>query len=342
MKKNINLIIIAILAIAVICETIYIASGKANMIPKLENGEEAIVELNDGTKYSATEIWNEIKLSNGLTNLLDKVDSKILEEEYKDAQADINTYMQTAELSIKAQYKDDNGNYDEKALTDALQNYGYSSLDAYLKTVKSNYLTNKAATDYAKTLLTDSEIKAYYKSDIKPDLTGVHILVKPTATDDASVAAAKTKAEEIIKDINKKVQTGMKIEDAFKTYDEDSDDATLYQDLGTFNYADMVEDFSKAAYDLKEGQMSKTPVKTSYGYHVILITKVGEKKSLDDVKEEIKTKLAEKKVENDSTISITAMDKLREKYGMKIIDSELSERYKRYINYQLNQKSSNQ
>ena len=36
MKKNINLIIIAVLAIAVIVETIVIASGRAHMIPKLE------------------------------------------------------------------------------------------------------------------------------------------------------------------------------------------------------------------------------------------------------------------------------------------------------------------
>ncbi len=340
MKKNINLIIIAVLAIAVIVETIIIASGRAHMIPKLENGEEAIIELKDGTKYSANEIWNEIKVSNGLSNLLNKIDSKILDEEYKDSEADTKTYVQTAELSIKAQYKDKDGNYDEQALNDALQNYGYNSLDAYLATVKSNYLTNKAATDYAKTLISDSDIKAYYKTDIRPDLTGVHILVKPTATDDASLAAAKTKAENIISEINKKVKSGTKIEDAFKAYDEDSDDATLYQDLGTFNYTDMVEDFSKAAYNLKAGEMSKTPVKTSYGYHVILITKVGEKKSLDDAKEEIISALAEKKVTDDSTISVTAMDKLREKYGMKIIDSELNERYKRYINYQLNQKNN--
>ena len=340
MKKNINLIIIAVLAIAVIVETIVIASGRAHMIPKLENGEEAIVELKDGTKYSATEIWNEIKISNGLSSVLNKIDSKILNEEYKDAEADIKTYVQTAELSIKSQYKDANGNYDEKALTDSLQNYGYNSLDEYLETVKSNYLTNRAATDYAKTLITDSEIKAYYKSDIYADITGVHILVKPTATDDASIAAAKAKAENIISDINKKVKSGTSLEDAFKAYDEDSDDATLYQDLGTFNYSDMVEDFSKAAYALKAGEMSKTPVKTSYGYHVILITKVGEKKSLEDAKEEIVTALAEKKVNDDKTISVSAMDKLREKYGMKIIDSELNERYKRYINYQLNNKNN--
>ena len=339
MNKKTSTIIIAVLAIAVIVETIIIASGKAKVVPTLENGQEAIVEFNDGTKYSATEIWNDVKGTYGLTNILNKVDTKILEEEYKDSADEVKQYLTNAELSIKAQYKDDKGNYDESKLLETLQQYGYNSLNDYLAMVKSNYLTNKAATDYAKTLITDSDIKEYYKSDIKADLTGVHILVKPTGTDDASLAAAKAKAETIISDITKKVNKGEKIEDVFKSYDSDSDDATSYQDLGTFNYADMVEEFSKAAYDLKAGEMSKTPVKTSYGYHVILVTKVGEKKSLEDAKENIITTLADKKVSEDSTVSVTAMDKLREKYGMKIIDTDLSERYKRYINNQLNNKN---
>ncbi len=338
MNKKVNIIVIAVLAIAVLVETIIIVSGKANVTPKLSNGDEAVVELNDGTKYSATEIWNEIKTSTGLTTILNKVDAKILDEEYKDKADETNNYVQTAELSIKAQYKDDNGNYSESKLNEALQSYGYNTLNDYLDYVKSNYLTNKASTDYAKTLITDSEIKDYYKTDVRADITGVHILVKPTGTDDASIAAAKTKAETIITEINNKVKVGAKIEDAFKAYDSDSDDATLYQDLGTFNYTDMVEDFSKAAYNLKAGEMSKTPVKTSYGYHVILITNVGEKKSLEDAKEDILTTLAEKKVSSDTTISVSAMDKLREKYGMKINDSSVAERYKRYINYQLNNK----
>ena len=340
MSKKTSGIIIAVLAVAALGEGIYIASGKANVVPKLENGQEAIVELKDGTKYSANDIWSDLKGSYGLTNIINKVDTKILAEEYKDNTDEIKQYLTNAELSIKAQYKDDKGNYDEEKMLSTLQQYGYNSLNDYLDMVKSNYLTNKAASDYAKTIITDSEIKDYYKSDVKADLTGVHILVKPSGTDDASLAAAKAKAETIIADIKTKANKGEKLEDIFKSYDSDSDDATTYQDLGTFNYTDMVEDFSKAAYDLKAGEMSKTPVKTSYGYHVILITKVGEKKSLDDAKEDIKTKLAEKKVSEDSTLSVTAMDKLREKYGMKIVDSEINEKYKKYINYQLNNKNN--
>ena len=103
MNKKTSTIIIAVLAIAVIVETIIIASGKAKVVPTLENGQEAIVEFNDGTKYSATEIWNDVKGTYGLTNILSKVDTKILEEEYKDnKEIDKNVDKQIALL--KTQY----------------------------------------------------------------------------------------------------------------------------------------------------------------------------------------------------------------------------------------------
>ena len=43
-------------------------------------------------------------------------------------------------------------------------------------------------------------------------------------------------------------------------------------DLGYFNKGDMVEEFEEAAYNLKVNEYTKEPIKTSYGYHIILKT----------------------------------------------------------------------
>ena len=43
-------------------------------------------------------------------------------------------------------------------------------------------------------------------------------------------------------------------------------------DLGPFVYSDMVEDFSKPAFELGVGEHTKEPVKSDFGYHVILVT----------------------------------------------------------------------
>ena len=42
-------------------------------------------------------------------------------------------------------------------------------------------------------------------------------------------------------------------------------------DLGTFTKGQMVPEFSKAAWDLNNGEITTTPVKTQFGYHVIYL-----------------------------------------------------------------------
>jgi peptidyl-prolyl cis-trans isomerase C len=42
-------------------------------------------------------------------------------------------------------------------------------------------------------------------------------------------------------------------------------------DLGWFKKSDMVKEFADAAFDLKKGDLTETPVKTQFGYHVIQV-----------------------------------------------------------------------
>jgi peptidyl-prolyl cis-trans isomerase C len=39
--------------------------------------------------------------------------------------------------------------------------------------------------------------------------------------------------------------------------------------LGKFGQGQMVREFERAAFSLKKGEFTKTPVKTQFGYHVI-------------------------------------------------------------------------
>jgi peptidyl-prolyl cis-trans isomerase C len=42
-------------------------------------------------------------------------------------------------------------------------------------------------------------------------------------------------------------------------------------DLGWFKKSDMVKEFADAAFDLKKGELTETPVKTQFGFHVIQV-----------------------------------------------------------------------
>lgn len=322
-------IAIVVLLIAVVVESVLLITGTFTKIPKNANGEDIAISLNDGTSYTVNDIYNGLKKQYALSEIITMVDSKILATEYANKKNEVDEYANGILNNLKANYNSD------AELEEALQNYGYNTVNDYLDVVRTNKYQGYAAEDYAKTLITNEEIKKYYDDKYYADMSGVHVLVKPASTNQNDQDSAKKKAQDIIEAIKADVKKGTDIKEAFKKY---ADDKTVtYEDLGTFNYTQMDEAFSKAAYALKVNEMSSTPCKSSFGYHVILKTGENDKKSIDDAKEEILTKLATEKTSEDTTLQTKAMVNLRNKYGLTINDSEIKTYYERYINRQLNQ-----
>ncbi len=70
-------------------------------------------------------------------------------------------------------------------------------------------------------------------------------------------------------------------------------------DLGWFSIEQMVKPFSDSANKLEKGSYSKTPVKTQFGWHVILLedTRLVNPPSFDDVREQIRVGLQNKLIE---------------------------------------------
>ena len=334
MKNNKGLIItISVLVLCVLVETVLLITGALHRIPKNANGEDIVVSLNDGTQYTVNDVYGKMKANYALSTILDSVDEKILTTEFADKKDDVEKEVANNKANLIANYGS------EQELETALQNYGYNSVDDYLKIVRNNKYNQYATEAYVKSTITNEEIDKYYNEKVYGDMAGVHILVKPStdvakATDE-DLKAAREKAEAVIKAIKDDVSKGTSLADAFKKYENDS--SVLYQDLGTFNYTEMDEAFSKAAYALKVNEMTSTPVKSSFGYHVILKTAEYEKPSKDEKIEDIKTAIASTKTSSDTTLSVKAMKALREKYGFKINDSDLQNYYDRYLNRQMNQ-----
>lgn len=308
-------------------------------IPKLSNGQEAIVKFEDGTMFSVDEIWDEVKSTYAFSVLLDKIDRKILLEEYKDKESDLNEYISNYETYLKSNYVDENGKFDEEKMNNALAQYGYASLEPLLEQQKTTYLTNLAVSDYAESQITEKQIKDYYKNEAVGDIHCEHILVKPAGTDTASDTEAKEKAENILKAIKEDIKSGTSAQEAFEKY-KDNEEVT-FQDLDYFNKGEMVEAFENAAFALKKGAYSSSPVKTTHGYHLILKLDEKEKDTLENLQDSIKETLKEELISEDSTIEVKAMVELRKKHGVDIQDSKIEEQYNRYINSLLNQNNSN-
>jgi len=126
--------------------------------------------------------------------------------------------------------------------------------------------------------ISDAELKNFYDQNIEKFKTGEqirasHILVK---------------SEEEANDILAKIKAGGNFEELAKENSADSS-ASNGGDLGWFGRNSMVPAFEKAAFALKDGQISNV-VKTDFGYHIIKLTgkRPAGARSFDEVKDQIK------------------------------------------------------
>lgn len=99
------------------------------------------------------------------------------------------------------------------------------------------------------------------------------------------------KTEKEAQDVLAQLKKGASFEELAKKYSTDST-ASKGGDLGWFPRGAMVPEFDKAAFSLKDGEMSGI-VKTNFGFHIIKVT--GKRpagiRSYDEVKEQIKATL---------------------------------------------------
>lgn len=70
-------------------------------------------------------------------------------------------------------------------------------------------------------------------------------------------------------------------------------------DLGYFTAAEMVEPFAKAAFAMKAGEVSKVPVKTDFGWHIIKV---------EDIRQTEKPKFEDAKAQLEQNLRETAVD----------------------------------
>ncbi len=326
MKKKI------ILGVAIV--TLLCGCGKT--IPTLSDGKEAVVKFSDGSMISVDDLYKELK-GNATSMLINMIDRKILESAYEDKMEEAEESAKNYIESLKNYYTDEKGNFDEASLLAAInQYYGYGSIEMFQESVELNYLSNLAIDDYAKNLVKEKEIEKYYKDEIVPDREVYHIQIVPEVKDTMTDAEKKEQEEIALneaKAVIAKLKKGEKFEDLAKEYSDDEATKEEGGSLGSINKGTFgSDDFDKEVYALKVGAYSKTPVKTSKGYEIVYIKSEGEKKSLEECKEDIIKTLADKKLEEDATLQVTAMTELRKKNGVDIIDSEINASYKDYIN----------
>lgn len=323
MKKKIIYGITTVLAISLLT-----GCGAA----KLKNGEELVAKV-DNYKISADDLYSEMKEKYAVKTLIDNIDHQLLDTTYKTDETETKAIENQIE-EIKKTY----GSNDQIFEQIIKQVYNVESVDELKAMLSLDYKRDLAIKDYIKEkVVTDEEVTTYYDTKVIGDVKASHILIKPNAKDSDSEETktkkeneAKKKAEEIIK----KLDNGEDFAKLAKKYSDDKGTASKGGNLGYFNMDDdFEENFVSAAAALKKGAYSKEPVKTKYGYEIILKVDEKDKKKKDDLESTIRQTLADEKIKEDSstTTYYKRLRDWRESKGLKFEDKELKKMYDKYM-----------
>lgn len=148
-----------------------------------------------------------------------------------------------------------------KALKEELARKIY--LEKQVRAKVNDEAVRKLYNDYKNTFKGEKEVKAK------------HILVD-----------SETKAKEVIEKLKKEGN----FDKLAKEYSKEP------AELGYFTKEMMVPEFADAAFKLKKGQYTKSPVKTKFGYHVIMVEDIRDAKPqpLTKIEAQLKNMLAQK------------------------------------------------
>lgn len=296
---------------------------------EVKNGSKVAVSVKEG-KISATEYYEKIKETN-ISTLIDMIDKEIFDEMFKDKDTKEEDESINKQIEqIKSYYGEDEESY--KSIIK--QYFGVESEDELKDKLRLDYRRNKAVEEYIIKNIKDDEIKKYYNDNITGEIKASHILISVDVKSDAT-DEEKTKAEEKAlkeaKDIIKKLDKGEDFSKLAKKSSDDKATATNGGDLGYFQPSDMTESFADAVKELKVKEYTKEPVKTEYGYHIILKTGEKDKPKLDEVKDDIKEKIKTEKLQSNQSLYYETLMEIRNDSKITWNDTTLKNAYNEYM-----------
>jgi peptidyl-prolyl cis-trans isomerase C len=160
-----------------------------------------------------------------------------------------------------------------------------SDVKKRLREVEDQIISEIFLTKTIGSQVTEEALKKIYSETKSEMASGDQIKARHILLD------SEEKAAEIIK----KLQAGGEFEKLAAQYST-GPSAASGGDLGWFGEGQMVPEFSKAAFALNPGDIVTKPVKTQFGWHIILVEdrKVSAPPSFDDAKEQLASTMSQK------------------------------------------------
>lgn len=225
---------------------IAIIAGAALMLPLAACGNKAVATTSGG-KITESEYYSSMKQTNqGKQVLQQMILDKVLEKEYG---------KQVSDKQVNAQFNTYKSEYGSQ-FNAMLQSQGLTT-KSLKQQIRSNLLLTAAARNYSH--ITNKQINKQW-TKYQPKVQTATILV-----------GSKADAEDIISQLNDSSNKYKTFKKLAKSKSTDSQTKNNGGKLPAFDNTDAQLDssFKKAAFKLKTGEYTTTPVKTDDGYQVI-------------------------------------------------------------------------
>ncbi|MCK8612049.1 peptidylprolyl isomerase [Apilactobacillus nanyangensis] len=262
------------------------------------------VAVTNGGKITQSEYYSSMKnTSNGKQVLQQMILDKVLNKEYGN---------KVSSSAVNAQYNQYKSQYGSEFET-LLEQQGLTTT-SFKNQLKSNLLLKAAVR--ANISYSTADLKKQFKS-YEPKVTVNEILVSDKKT-----------AEKVISEL----KDGKKFSDLAKKYSKDTSNKNKSGRVTPFDNTDSSIDsaFRKAAYKLSNGEYTKTPVKTQYGYQIIQMVNHPKKGSYNDHINDLKDQIATSKL-SDSTTLKSVVTKVLKNGGVEIKDKDLQNILSSYL-----------
>ena len=260
-------------------------------------GPKSIATTNDGN-ISQADYYKKLKnTSAGQQQLANMIIEKVLEKNYGD---------KVSEKSVNSQFNSVKKQYGSQ-FASALANNGMTE-DTFRDSLRLQALEQQAVKSNSK--FTNKELKSAYDS----------------YTPDVNVSVILVSSEDEAKDIIKQLDEGKKFADLAKEKSTDSSTKDNGGKMEAFDSTNttLEDDFKTAAFALKKGEYTKTPVKSSTysGYFVIKMDSRDEKKPFKDMKSKMTDILVEQEMSDSTKVQAVIGNELA-KADVNIKDADL-------------------
>jgi foldase protein PrsA len=243
--------------------------------------DKAVAKIN-GEAISEDELYDVMVEQYGATTVEQLIADKIVASEAKKEKVTITDKELNAEIDKLKE------SYGGEEVFDQMLVSNNTTLDDLKEELKSYLTLRKLLVPQIE--ITDDELKTYFEENKESlgeaeQVKASHILVEDEAT---------------AKEIKQKLTDGADFAELAKEYSTDEGTKENGGELGFFARGTMVTEFDDVAFALPLNEISD-PVKTDYGYHIIMVEekKEGKEANFDDSKAEIKETLIDQKLESE-------------------------------------------